>query len=61
MVVEQDASVRDITKLVHTYIPKGHVSRNRGMELSYTLPLQDANRFPGKTSKNRNQCLKSLA
>ena len=48
MVVEQDTNVRSITELVTSHIPEGKVSRSHGMELSYTLPLQDTNKFPGK-------------
>ncbi|XP_038064464.1 ATP-binding cassette sub-family A member 10-like [Patiria miniata] len=47
MVVEQDVNVQQINQLVTRHIPEGKVSRSHGMELSYTLPLQESDKFPG--------------
>ncbi len=47
MVVDQDINTDRITEIVKSHIPEGKVSRSHGMELAYTLPLKDTNRFPG--------------
>ncbi|XP_038065899.1 ATP-binding cassette sub-family A member 5-like [Patiria miniata] len=46
MVVKKSAHIDKITELVTTHVPESVVSRSHGMELAYTLPIQDANKFP---------------
>ncbi|XP_022092654.1 ATP-binding cassette sub-family A member 5-like isoform X2 [Acanthaster planci] len=46
MVVKKSTQVDQITELMKTHVPHCEVSRSHGMELAYTLPLQDSNKFP---------------
>ncbi|XP_022092521.1 ATP-binding cassette sub-family A member 5-like [Acanthaster planci] len=46
MVVEPDVDVDRITQLVTAQVPNGQMSRSHGMELAYTLPLEDTSKFP---------------
>ena len=52
MVVKLGTDVARISELVKTFVPDGQMSRCHGMELAYTLPLQDADKFPGKSLRH---------
>ncbi|XP_038064701.1 ATP-binding cassette sub-family A member 5-like [Patiria miniata] len=59
MVVEQNAHVDSVTDLVMEHVPNSQVSRSHGMELSYTLPLQEAHRFQDLFKALENHTSKS--
>ncbi|XP_072019069.1 cholesterol transporter ABCA5-like [Amphiura filiformis] len=47
MVVEQNCAVDPITSLVQSHVADAGVDRAHGMELHYTLPLNDVSNFAG--------------
>ncbi|XP_033629986.1 ATP-binding cassette sub-family A member 5-like isoform X1 [Asterias rubens] len=59
MVVDQDIDTDRITEIVTSHIPEGKVSRSHGMELAYTLPLKDTNRFPDLFQALEEPCKES--
>lgn len=46
IVTSQDHDVAGITKLVTESVPRAELSRSHGLEVSFTLPLQDVSLFP---------------
>ena len=48
MVLGNDTDSEPISKLVTSHIGNGVISRVHGQELTYTLPLDSVEKFPGE-------------
>jgi hypothetical protein len=47
MVTEENCNEEEVTKFVKHHIPDASMIRKHGMELSYTLPMNDTDKFHG--------------
>lgn len=49
MSIKEDCDADKITALVQSHTPKAHLSRRQGAELTFTLPFESVNTFPGQS------------
>jgi len=50
MSVSESCKVESVTLLVNQHVPKAKLSRQQDTELTFTLPFENVDTFPGKVT-----------